>query len=198
MSDVSKINIINKGLTLVGAAPITSLDDDSNNAKVANRTYPLSLRAILAECKWNFATKRALLSLLSVDLAWYEPGEGYVYQRPNDCIRVFETNSKMATWREEGDYIISDTQGLGIRYTWYIDTPGKYSAEFIDALTDKFASDIAYALVNSSTLGEKYKKLYETVSKPKAMSVNSQGGTQQEQQDDAWVNAKYCDNNPLA
>lgn len=198
MSDVSKIAIINKGLTAVGAAPITSLDDDSNNANVANRVYALALRSVLSECKWNFATKRALLSSLNVTLAWYEPGEGYVYQRPNDCVRIFETNSRNAIWREEGDYIISDTSGLGIRYVYYLDAPSKYSAEFIEALIDKFASDIAYALVNSSSLGEKFKKLYEKISLPKAMSVNSQVGVQQESQDGAWTDAKYHDNHPLA
>ena len=198
MSNVSKVEIINKGLTLVGCAPITNIDDDSNNAQVANRTYSLSLRSVLSECKWNFATKRALLSLLSTDLAWYDSGEGYVYQKPNDMVRIFETNSLKAKWREEGDYIISDTAGLGVRYVWFIDTPGKYSAEFTDALIDKFASDVAYTLVNSQTLGEKYKELYEKVTRPKAMSINSQTGFQQTIQDDAWINAHFMDQHPEA
>lgn len=198
MSNVSKVEIINKGLVLVGAAPIVNIDDDSNNAKVAQRTYGLSLRSVLAECKWNFATKRAMLSLLTDNVAWYEPGEGYVYQKPLDMVRIFSTNSPKAVWREEGDYIISDTPGLGVRYTWFIETPGKYSAEFIDALVDKFASDVAYTLVNSLTLGEKYKALYEKVTKPKAMSVNSQTGTQQTPIDDAWDLSRFSDQHPEA
>lgn len=194
----SKIDIINKGLTLVGASPITSLDDSSNNARVSNRVYDLSLRSVLSSCKWNFATKRALLSVLTDTLDWYDVGENIVYQKPIDMIRIFGTNSRCATWREEGDYIVSDTQGLGLRYVYYLDTPSKYSIDFIDALTDKFASDIAFALVNSQTLGEKYKKLYETLSLPKAMSLNSQSGTQQGMQDDAWELAKYSNINPNA
>lgn len=194
----SKVDIINKGLTLVGAAPITSIDDNSNNAKVSSRVYDLSLRSVLSACKWNFATKRALLSVLTDTLDWYDAGENIVYQKPIDMIRIFGTNSRAATWREEGDYIVSDTQGLGVRYVYYLDNPSKYSIDFIDALTDKFASDIAFALVNSQTLGEKYKKLYETLSLPKAMSLNSQTGTQQALQDDAWELAKYSNINPNA
>jgi len=194
MSNVSKIEIINKGLTLVGAAPITSIDDDTTNARTANRVYPLALRSVLSACKWNFATKRALLSVVDVDLAWYDSGENIVYQKPLDMVRIFGTNTKGALWREEGDYIISDATGLGVRYVYYLDTPSKYSVEFIDALIDKFASDVAYALVNSDTLGEKFKKLYEGVSLPKAMSMNSQVGVQQGMQDDAWELAKYHDN----
>lgn len=194
----SKIEIINKGLTLVGAAPITSLDENSNNAKVANRVYPLALRSALSACKWNFATKRALLSLTTDTLDWYYTGEAYVYQKPSDMIRIFGTNSQDATWREEGDYIISDTQNLGLLYVYLLDAPSKYSIDFIDALIDKFASDIAYALVNSQTLGEKFKKLYESISLPKAMSLNSQTGTQQTVQDDAWERAKFTDGSPNA
>lgn len=189
----SKIEIINKGLTLVGAAPITSIDDNSNNARIASRVYPLSLRSVLSACKWNFATKRALLSVLTDSLEWYDTGENIVYQKPSDMVRIFGTNSKTAIWREEGDYIISDTTGLGVRYVYFLDTPSKYSVEFIDALIDKFASDIAYALVNSQTLGEKFKKLYESLSLPNAMSLNSQTGTQQTMVDDAWEFAKYTD-----
>lgn len=194
----SKIEIINKGLTLVGGAPITNLDDNSNNARVASRVYPLSLRSVLSACKWNFATKRALLSTVSVDLDWYDTGEVYVYQKPIDMVRIFGSNSQRATWREEGDYIISDTQGLGLRYVYFLDSPSKYSIEFIDALIDRFASDIAYALVNSQSLGEKFKKLYEGVSLPKAMSANSQTGFQQTMVDDAWELAKFSDINPDA
>lgn len=194
----TKTEIINKGLTLVGAAPITNIDDDSNNARIANRVYPLSLRSVLSACKWNFATKRQLLSVLNVTLDWYEPGCNIVYQKPTDMVRIFGTNSLGANWREEGDYIVSDTSGLGLRYVYFLDSPSKYSVDFIDALIDKFASDIAYALINSATIGAQYKKLYETLSLPKAMSLNSQTGTQQTMQDDAWEKAKFFDNNPDA
>ncbi len=194
----TKTEIINKGLTLAGAAPITNIDDDSNNARISSRVYPLSLRSVLSACKWNFATKRALLSVLSVDLDWYDVGENIVYHKPTDMVRIFGTNSPGAKWREEGDYIVSDTSGLGLRYVYFLDSPAKYSIDFIDALVDKFTSDIAYALINSATIGAQYKKLYETLSLPKAMSLNSQTGVQQGLQDDAWENAKYFDFNPDA
>lgn len=194
----SKVEIINKGLTLVGAAPIVNIDDNSNNAKIASRVYALSLASVLSACKWNFATKRALLSRLTDTVEWYYTGENIVYQKPTDMVRIFGTNSPSATWREEGDYIISDTPGLGLLYVCLLDVPSKYSIDFIDALVDRFASDIAYALVNSQTLGEKFLQKYEKLSLPKAMSLNSQSGTQQTLQDDAWELAKYSNVNPNA
>lgn len=195
---ITKTDICNKALTLVGAAPITNIDDDTNNARVLSNVYETALRSVLAECKWNFATKRILLSVSTFAPEWSHTGESYSYQRPADLIRIFETNDKNAIWREEGEYIFSDTSGLGIKYVYFLDNPGKYPSYFVDAFVDRLCADIAYMIVNSSTLGDKYKNLYESVSLPKAESMNSQTGVQQTIQDDAWENAKYGDMNPAA
>ena len=190
---ISKTEILNKALTLVGAAPVTNIDDDMNNARILNRVYESSLRSILSECKWNFATKRVNLTVSADTMDWYDTGETIVYIKPIDMIRVFGSNSSGATWREEGDYILSDTTGLGLRYVYFLDTPSKYPAFFVDAFVDRLCADIAYSIVNSAVLGEKFKQVYESTSLPKAMSANSQVGTQQVLQDDAWELSKYSD-----
>jgi len=187
---ISRTELINKSLTLVGASPVVNIDDDSNNARIVSRVYELSLKSILSEAPWNFATKRALLSQVSVDLAWYDTGEIYVYQRPNLCIRIFGTNSPSATWREEGEYIISDTSGLGVRYVEFNNTPSKYPAFFIEAFSDKLCADIAYMVLNSSSIAKGFIEKYEQVSLAKALAENSQIGTPQYQKDDAWELAK--------
>ncbi len=192
---ISKTELINKSLTLVGALPITSIDDDTNNARVVNRVYEISLRSILSECKWNFATKRALLSQVTDTLAWYYSGEAYVYQKPVDVIRIFGTNDDDSVWREEGDFIISDGTGLGVVYVYYLDNPDKYPASFIEAFVDKLASDIAYMILNSATKAEEMYKKYQSVSLPNARSENSQVGRQQYLKDDAWELAKYQNGN---
>jgi len=186
----SKTEIVNKALTLVGANPIVNIDDDTQNARVVNRVYDISLRSILSETMWRFATRRKLLAQSSETLDWYDTGEVYVYVKPNDCIRIFETNDDDSTWREEGDYIISDTNDLGVRFVYYLDTPSKYSSSFIEAFVDKLASDIAFMIVNSKTLGESFLEKYEKVSLPKALAENAQTGTPRYQKDDAWEKAK--------
>ena len=190
---VSKVSIINKALTLVGAEPIVNITDSSEQARVISRVYELALRGVLSECRWNFATKRVLLSLVTDTLDWYysSENESYVYNKPADVIRIFSTNDEDATWREEGDYIISNTSGLGIKYVYYLDDATKFPIFFMDALIDRLASDVAYRIVNSRTLGEEYFEKYSKVSLPKALSQNSQIGTQQFIKDDAWELAKY-------
>jgi hypothetical protein len=190
---ISKTELINKALTLVGANPIVNIDDDTQNARIVSRVYEISLRSILSETKWNFATARKLLTLSAETLDWHYQSEIYVYTRPINVIRIFGTNIEDAVWREEGDYILSDTAGLGIRYVIYMENPNKFTASFIDAFIDKLCSDIAYMIVNSASLGEMFLKKYENVSLPKARSENAQSGTQEYLRDDAWEAAKYSD-----
>jgi len=197
---ISKTSILNNALTRIGANPVTNIDDDTNNARILNRVYELSLRSILSECKWNFATKRANLSLTTDTVDWYYTSESetYVYQRPADAIRIFSTNDEDATWRLEGEYILSNTASLGIKYVYYLDEPNKYPASFIDAFVDKLCSEIAYMIVNSQSLGDKYKKLYESVSLERAMTENAQVGESLYLRDDAWELAKYNNNSVRA
>ena len=175
---ITKTTIINKALTKVGAQPIVNIEDDTEQSRVMSRIYELALRSVLSECKWNFATKRKLLSESADVFEWYDSSERFVYVKPIDCIRIFNTNNKYATWREEGDYVFSDTPNLGVRYVTYLDDPSKYSSSFISAFIDKLCSDIAYAIVNSASLGDTYFEKYEKLSLPKAMSINSQTGEQ--------------------
>ena len=195
---IDKTQIVNKSLTLVGAAPITVITEDSNNARILNRTYEISLRSILGECKWNFATKRVNLSLSADVLAWYDVGISTVYVRPSDIIRIYGVHAHGIQWKDIGDYIVADADGLGLEYVAFLDDPTKYPSLFIDALVDKLASDIAYMIVNSGTLGEKYLEKYEKISLPKATAANSQSGIQQTLRDDAWELAKNFDNQPEA
>jgi hypothetical protein len=193
---MTKVEIINKALTLIGAAPIVNITDDTNNARIMNRVYDLSLRSILSETCWNFATKRKLLATSTTALEWYDEGVSTVYARPSDVVRIFSTNDDNAIWREEGDYIISDTAGLGVKYVYYLDTPSKYPASFVDAFVDRLASDAAFMILNNSNIAQKYLEKYEKVSLSKARSENAQIGTQQYLKDDEWVLAKDSSGRP--
>jgi len=187
---ISRTEIVNKSLTMVGANPIVNIDDDTQNARIVNRVYEIALKSILSETQWNFATRRKLLAQVTDTLEWYDTGEIYVYQRPNDCIRIFTANDRDATWREEGEHIISDTNDLGVRFVYYHNEPSKYPPSFAEAFTDKLCSDIAFMIVNSKTLAESFLTKYEQVSLPKATAENAQVGTPIYQKDDAWTKAK--------
>src|SRR5579863_9157132 len=129
----SQTMILNKALVLCGAATVTSINDNSPNAIALNNVYELSLQSILSECKWNFCTTRATLSVAAISPAFYYPGENFTYAIPTNLIRIWATNPVVAQIREEGGQIISDTQNLQILYTYYDDNPNDYPSYFLDA-----------------------------------------------------------------
>ena len=188
---VNKTIIVNKALTLIGAEPITSLTDGTNNVEIMTNVYQTALRAILASCRWNFATKRALLTTSTTALAWMHIDETFIYDKPVDVVRIFGTNDDRAIWREEGTVIASDTAGLGIKYTSYLDDPSKYTSSFIEAFVDLLAFQACYMILNDATLASKLLDKYEKLSLPRAQGENAQTGTQQYVLDDAWELSKF-------
>jgi len=188
---ITKTSTANYALQLCGASPIVALTDDTPNARAVNAIYDTSRKSVLAECKWNFATTRATLTITAVTIAWTHTNETYYYARPTDILEIFESSDSDAAWREEGDFILSDTADLGLKYVYDHDTPSKYPALFLDAFVDKLCANICFMLLNSATKAEAFIAKYEKVSLPKAMSKNSQTGIQQEPKDDEWERAKF-------
>jgi len=187
----NQTQILNKALVLCGASTIVNISDNSPNAIALSNVYEISLQSILSECKWNFCTTRATLTLAATSPAFLWPGEAFVYDLPTNVIRIWMTNPATASWREEGGQIISNSNNLGIIYTYYDDNPGDYPSYFLDAFIDKLCSDIAYLIINSVQVAEVFVKKYETVTLPKAMSANSQTGIQQQPNDSAWTSSKF-------
>jgi len=187
---ISKTEICNKALTLVGANSIVSITDDSQNARILNRVYELSLKSILSEAPWVFALRRTLLAQSADTLEWYDTNENYVYVKPNEMIRAFRANDDDAIWRQHGEYIISDTNDLGLEYTYFLDTPSKYTTSFVEAFVDKLCSDIAFMVLNSKTVAQGFLEKYEEVSLAKALAENAQVGTPIGMKDGAWDRAK--------
>jgi len=173
----SKVEIINMALTRIGSFPITSVEDDTENARAANRVYDICLKSILGECEWNFAKKRVLLEEIDADdadLAWTTQDESYIYDKPSDIVRIFGNNAyKKAdlVMRVEKDYIISNYSGLGIRYVFFEENTDKYSSKFTDAFADILARDLAYWLLNSAPMAEAMFQRYDVVSLPAAKSL---------------------------
>lgn len=191
MATYSSLTIVNKALILCGASKITALSDDTPNARITNEIYDISRKDILAECGWTFAVTRSSLATSSVTQPWSYAEENVVYSKPANLIRILGTNDSDAIYRLEGDYIMSDVTGLGIKYIFDQTDASKFTPLFVSAFVDKLAYEICYQILQSSTQAEAFLTKYEKVSLPKAMAVDAQTGTQQNPKDDYWEGAKF-------
>ena len=191
MATFTTIGICNKALVLCGASPITSLTEDSANARALNAVYDISRKSFLTECRWNFSLTRSTLATVATStIAWLHDEEAYAYTRPSNALRVWQMSDIEAIWREEGDLIISNTGSLGTLYTWDHNEVGLWRQKAVDAFIDKLCSDICFMILNSATKAEGFLSKYEKVTLPKAMAEDSQTGTHQEVVDDYWLKSK--------
>jgi len=198
MATYTTVAIANKALVLCGASPITALTDDTPNARALNDIYDIARNSILTESRWTFSLTRSTLVTNSTTglIPWFHDfeGEAHVYNRPGSsgsCLRVWEMSVSNAIWREEGQYIISDTSGLEAKWTFDHNTPSEWLPKFVAAFIDKLCSDIAFMILNDARKAQAFLEKYEKISLPAAISENSQTGRHQVPIDDAWTHSKY-------
>ena len=190
MAAVSPPIICNKALNLLRAKRISSLTDDSVNARLCNDIYYLTLEALLMEYPWSFAQKRVALATVDETPAFTDDLMTIVYQKPTDLLKVNFVNQQEAIFKIEGDKILSDTSSLKIKYTYRNTNPQSYNPDFITAFATLLASEMAYAITNSRTLTEDLVKIYEGIKLPKAMSTDSMQGTPQYPHQNEWLEAR--------
>lgn len=194
MATYSTTAIINYALVLCGTTTVSSITDNTPNARALNSVYEIARLDFLTECKWNFSTTRTTLATVaSSTISWFHVEEAYVYSRPSAALRIWEMSDDNAVWRVEGDYIISNTANLGAKYSWDQSDLSKWTPFAINAFIDKLAADISYTILNSPQKSEAFLKKYKSISLPKAMSENSQTGTQQIVKDDDILASKFQD-----
>ena len=141
----SEVDICNLALAHLGdAATVASINppEGSAQAEHCQRFYPLARDLILDLHDWNFATRRATLAELDVDLwDW-----AYAYVMPADAVRVLAINADGAGADAETEpyRIETDTNDTRIIRTDVEDATCKYIALVTD--TTRFPPLVTQAL----------------------------------------------------
>lgn len=139
----SKVEICNIALHRIGQRPIQSIDENSNEAYTCRTFYDLARTAALRVHPWNFALKSQLLALLEDA----EDDWTYAYQLPSDCLRavkiVLAAGTDPAAFEVRGQMFLTDQENVKLQYVYNLEDPSLFSAEFVEALTYRMASDMA-------------------------------------------------------
>lgn len=183
---LTDVDICNSALTKVGAERITSLTEESERARIMAEQYPKLRDKLLRSHPWNFAIERLTLAL-SVGTPAFE--FTYKFAIPNDCLRILQIDSR-EKWQKEGEYIVSNSPTVGIKYIKKITDTSKYDASFAEALAAAIAADVSYSLVQSVTLKDALLKEAEQALRT-ARSFDAQEGTPQQVIADDWLTVRY-------
>jgi hypothetical protein len=144
----SAIDIAARALTLIGANPITSFDDVSTEALIANNMYEDMAQAALVNTRWRFATNQAQLNLLSdTPTGRFDRA----YQLPSDLLMLHAVtvNDNIIEYSIYGDKIFTNTSASDVVIADYtfraneIDWPSYFTLAVEYQLASVFASSIA-------------------------------------------------------
>ena len=184
----SAVDICNRALSRVGEARITSLLDDSKQARACNSAYTHVRDEVLRAHPWNSAITRASLAKLSSS-----PSFGYddEYQLPADCLRVVEVYETTLPWVVEGRKLLSDEGSpISIRYVKREEDPNQWDSLLASAVSARLALELCEELTQSNTKKEAAAQYYEVLLS-RARMADGQEQSPMPFEEDAWVNARY-------
>jgi hypothetical protein len=184
----SPVDICNRALSRVGAARITSLGDNTKQARACNSAYPIVRDEVLRAHPWNSAISRTSLSKLSD-----APDFGYdaQYQLPADCLRVVEVYDTKLPWVVEGRVLLSsESTPLYIRYVKREEDTAQFDSMLVSAIASRLAVELCEELTQSNTKRERALTEYEAIL-ARARLADGQEQSPMPFEEDDWINARY-------
>lgn len=189
---ISDVDVCNRALQKLGAKRITSLTENSPNARDCNAAYEILRDAELRKHPWSFARKRASLAADGTDPAF---GYDKRYALPTDFLRLTEENSnelrtQYPDLQIEGRYILTDNDApLQVVYIATVSDPNEFDALFVEALASKIAYELCEKITQSNTkkaaAGADYRDAIREAKRTNAIERPSL-----EPPEDTWVTAR--------
>jgi hypothetical protein len=187
----SEVQICNRALQRLGVKRITSLTEDSRNARACNAAYTDLRDFELREHPWSFAAKRASIA---ADATGPIFNKDNYFTLPSDYIRMLpidpEYNLNSQDWIIEGKKIATnDGAPLKIRYIYRVTDPNEMDSQFREALSAKIAWELAEELTQSSAKGDRALRDYEKII-AQAKHTNAILREAQQPPDDTWITVR--------
>lgn len=196
----SEVEICNSALNKLGADTIISFQDATKNARLCRSQYPLIRDEVLRSHPWNFAISRVELSQNASRTPEFE--YNYEYIIPPDVLRILYTNLNLPPagtyerkWKVETNVdgakvLVTDEETVKITYIKKVTDVGLFDANFVDVLSWRLAADLAYPIVQSSSLVAQMFSIYEQ-RLSQARSFDAMEGSLDQVDADAWVVTRY-------
>lgn len=194
--------IANLALSDLGTgAEIAVLEtENSTEAEVMRRFYPLSVQVTLRDFPWSFANAYATLALVSED-----PNDewGYAYRYPSDCVLLKKILSGVRNDTRKtkvpyeigkdasGMLIYTDKALAQVKYTALVTDPSKFPPDFKLAVAHRLAAYAASRLCGEDPFkqGPRAMELYLfEISTAKASNSNEQ--QDEEEPDSEFINSR--------
>lgn len=196
----SQIDIVNRAITKLGGARITSMNDNVKPARVMTALWDMVRREELRKNFWGFSIVRTTLPALGSAPSW-----GYLqqFQLPADFLRIVQVNDYFVS-PSASDYITGDESAyaieqdriltnfpapLKIKYVQDVTNAGIFDPLFCEAMASKLALEACEDLTQSNSkkasAADDYKQALRA-----AVAVNAIEQPPSPLADDSWMTAR--------
>lgn len=184
---VSDTSVCNLALQKLGATRITSLTENSRNARSCNACYETLRDSRLRKSAWNFAIKR---TTLAPDADEPEFEFGYAFTLPTDCLRILPPARNGLDWQiENGKILTNDGDSLEVRYISRVTDPTLFDPCFVELLACDLADHMCEEITQSNTKKEAI-KVDRKEAMAEARRANAFEKTSDEPPEDPWLAAR--------
>jgi hypothetical protein len=148
---ISQVSICSNALLILGAQPISSMDDANDRARLCNSLWDTTLDNLLRSHLWNCAIKRTSIAADSTAPAY---DYSYQYTLPSDFLRLIAVGEygHEPDHRVEGRKILCDDTPLKLRYVYRNTDVGTWDSMLVQAMTLSMAARMAYAITQSASM----------------------------------------------
>jgi hypothetical protein len=145
------VSICNQALGRIGAEYISSLSEDTSNARHCNVIYDDTLLEMLESDNWAFAVKRQMPAPVADDTLY--PGWDYAYALPGDLVRLINLEGVSSRKAQiEGNTLLCAEKGPIVVYLAVPENADRFSPLFAQAFVLRLAVKLASAIKKSRQL----------------------------------------------
>jgi hypothetical protein len=189
---VNETDICNRALTKLGVKRITSMSEDSKNARACTAVYDSCRQALLRDHDWSCAITRSSLAADS-DAPIF--GRAASFSLPSDFIRLSpvypEDNNNDADWEIEGRKIYTDESApISIRYIFDLTDVRDMDHLFREALAAYMAVELCQELLQSTSKKIDLKADMDFVLKQAKRANAIEKRVPQQAPEDSWITSR--------
>ena len=143
------LDVVARAFPLLEALPPQSLEEETENARLARGAVGDIIEDGLRACDWSFASVTAVLVRQEGISA--DPDLPYKFSRPDDMLRLIAVLDDSIQWQEARGVILADVNaGFPVRYTARLTDVSQAPADFRIALAYGLAARLAPRILGSA------------------------------------------------
>jgi len=172
----SRTQICNRGLVLVGGTVITSLTEDSDNARFCAELFDPTIDEVSCMQNWLCAEHRKVVAAnADYEYTDFDYALQYKYPLPANpyCLLVRKFNTGLMPYELQGRWIFSDEPTCELVYTKRITDVNEFTPLLAEAISTQLAVKLTFPLKQSKSLREELMVYLEQVVLPRAKGAEA-------------------------